>query len=119
MLKSPFITYYAWGISYSLPYLEMAVALLLLFQKTRLLGLYLSYALLLLFTEYIAGMLRYADYLPCSCGGIISKMDWNTHLLFNTGLLALSILGINLLSSKAKPKAINHSSRITAQTHSK
>jgi len=95
MGRSPFIQNMAPFIAYTLPAGEMMLALALIIKKTRLLGLYLSFALMALFTGYIWLMLNYANDLPCSCGGIISKLSWHDHLLFNgvfTGLAFIAVL---------------------------
>ncbi|MEI9809094.1 MAG: MauE/DoxX family redox-associated membrane protein [Bacteroidota bacterium] len=99
--KSPFITAFADSVAWSLPTGEILVALALMFRKTRLLGLYTSLFLMTMFTVYIYAMLRYSYDLPCSCGGVISKMSWSQHLWFNTGFVVLSVAGILLQSTKA------------------
>lgn len=94
--KSPFITQFAGVLAWALPVGEIIVALTLTFGRTRLLGLYASLFLMTMFTTYIYAMLHYSYYIPCSCGGVLSKMDWNTHLWFNLGFVVLSIIGILL-----------------------
>ena len=96
--KSPFITNYAMPISWIIPYGEILTALLLSYPGTRKFGFYLSFTLMILFTEYIAGMMLYSDYLPCSCGGVISKMSWNTHLVFNATITFLTVIAIAIES---------------------
>jgi hypothetical protein len=100
--KSPFITNYAPIIAWALPVGEILVGLALTFKKTRLLGLYASLFLMTMFTAYIYTMLHYSYYIPCSCGGILSKMGWHTHLWFNAGFVVLSIGGIFLQASLQK-----------------
>jgi hypothetical protein len=48
------------------------------------------------FTLYIGYMVSFAEKLPCSCGGVISKMTWNQHLVFNIFFTLLSLLGVIL-----------------------
>lgn len=96
--KSPFITSYAGILSWSLPVIELTVASLLVYSKTRLKGFYASLFLMIMFTAYVYAMLHYSDYLPCSCGGVISSMSWQQHLVFNSIFVLLSIAGIVLLS---------------------
>ena len=102
--KSPFITNYANAVAWILPAVEIVIALALVFKRTRLLGLYGSLFLMTMFTAYIYAMLHYSYDLPCSCGGIISKMSWTQHLWFNTGFTALCIGGILLESAKKNSK---------------
>lgn len=100
MGRSPFIQNMAGFIAYTLPAGEMLLALLLIIKRTRLLGLYLSFTLMALFTGYIWLMLNYANDLPCSCGGIISKLSWTQHLWFNAAFTGLTMVAI-ILQSKA------------------
>jgi len=98
--KSPFITAFADPVAWTIPAGELLVALALIFKRTRLLGLYASLFLMTMFTAYIYAMLHYSYDLPCSCGGIISKMSWTQHLWFNAGFVILCISGILLQSSR-------------------
>lgn len=98
--KSPFITDFAPIIAWALPVGEILVGLFLAFKRTRLLGLYISLFLMTMFTAYIYIMLHYSYYIPCSCGGILSKMGWDTHFWFNVGFTLLSATGIILLTKK-------------------
>jgi putative oxidoreductase len=84
-----------------IPCSEVAIALALLFEYTRLLGLYASLVLMTLFTLYTLSILLHLfSYIPCSCGGIIKKLTWKQHLVFNLFFVALSGLGIILQRSK-------------------
>lgn len=94
--KSPFITQFASLTAWALPVGEIIVGLALVSNKTRLLGLYASLFLMTMFTAYIYAMLQFSYYIPCSCGGILSKLDWNDHLWFNIFFVALSVIGIIL-----------------------
>jgi len=104
--KSPFITAYAGILSWSLPVIELTVASLLVYSKTRLKGFYASFFLMIMFTAYVYAMLNHSDYLPCSCGGVISSMSWQQHLVFNSIFVLLSLAGIVLLSDIPKAKSI-------------
>lgn len=77
-----------------LPLTELFIALLLVFPVTRLRGLYASLALLSLFTAYLLYMIVFAPHLPCSCGGVIGKMSWRQHLVFNGVFIGLTVVGI-------------------------
>lgn len=92
--QSPFITRYAGIISWALPLAELLIAGLLLVNKTRLSGLYCSFFLLNLFTFYLAAMLRYSPYIPCSCGGILQHLSWQAHIIFNTAFIILTTMGV-------------------------
>jgi hypothetical protein len=92
--KSPFITQFAGITAWALPIGEILVAVALTFKATRLVGLYASLFLMTMFTAYIYAMLNYSYYIPCSCGGVLSKMTWGQHLWFNLFFVAISIIGI-------------------------
>jgi hypothetical protein len=100
LAKSPFISEFAEVIAWTLPVGEILVALALTSKKTRLAGLYGSLFLMSMFSAYIYAMLKYSYYLPCSCGGILSKMDWDDHLIFNIVFVIFSLAGILLLTMK-------------------
>jgi hypothetical protein len=92
MGRSPFIQNIASFIAVAIPAGELLIALALIIKPTRLLGLYLSFFLMALFTGYIWLMLTYAYDLPCSCGGVLAKMSWNDHLYFNAGFTVLAMI---------------------------
>src|SRR5689334_647971 len=92
--KAPVIKQGAAIIAILLPTTEAIIVLLLFFERTKRKGLYASLALLLAFTIYLAGIILFSPTLPCSCGGVISKMNWRQHVVFNLGFLVLTILAI-------------------------
>lgn len=94
--RSPYLQSLSGFIAATLPTGELLVALLLVLKPTRLLGLYASYFLMLLFTGYIWMMLKYSYYLPCSCGGVLAALSWEDHLLFNAGFTLLALAGVVL-----------------------
>ena len=81
-----------------IPLLELSVVFLLLIPETRLLGLYFSFALMLIFTVYVSGIIFqvYETY-PCPCGGIFKHMSWRTHLKVNFWLTATALLGVLMM----------------------
>lgn len=95
--QSPFVTAYANVIVWLLPLSELAIAALLVIPGTRLTGLYLSFAMMLAFTIYIYAILHYSYFLPCSCGGLLSQMNWDQHFIFNIVFTLISLAGIFLL----------------------
>jgi len=96
--RSPFIQNLNGFIAATLPAGEILLSFLLVIPFTRLVGLYLSYILMGLFTGYIWLMLNYASDLPCSCGGILAELSWQDHFYFNAGFTVLSAIGIILQS---------------------
>lgn len=106
--KSPYLEGWSGFVSVVLPIGEIAMAILLIFPRTKLLGLYLSFFTMVLFTGYIYAMINFSHYTPCSCGGILSKMDWNTHLIFNLAFCVLAVVAI-LLWQKPNAKTDHQS----------
>ena len=85
-----------------LPMMEGLVVFALFFTRYRLKGLYAAVTLLLVFEIYITGMLLSGLDLPCTCGGIISKLSWKQHLVFNALFIIIGIIPIIHLE-KQKP----------------
>ena len=84
-------------IIWILPSVEISVALLLLFDRTRFAGLLSSFVLMLLFTVYTALVLLHVfKRVPCSCGGVIRSLSWGQHLVFNLFFLAVSVTAIKI-----------------------
>ena len=100
--RSPFIQSMAGFISFTLPTGELILAGLLIINRTRKLGLYLSFLLMLFFTGYVWIMLKYAYDLPCSCGGVLAKLSWSDHLIFNGVFTLLALFGILIIENSVK-----------------
>lgn len=98
--KSPLLSSFSGFISIALPVGEIILAGLLLFKKTQLKGLWISFGLLTLFTIYLTYMVSFHDKLPCSCGGVISNMTWTQHIFFNLFFVLLSWFAIQLTKRK-------------------
>jgi len=65
--------------------------------------LYASLILMMAFTIYTVTVLLHAfRYVPCSCGGVIKKLTWPQHLVFNLFFVAISLLGIWLKKRDAQ-----------------
>lgn len=93
--QSPLLNIISGLVSYGILAVELIVCGLLIFERSRILGLYASFTLMVLFTFYIYIILHYSEFVPCSCGGILEKMDWNTHLVFN--IVCVIIAGTALI----------------------
>jgi len=93
----PFPQGFADLLVYALPTVELVAAGLLCLELTRQAGLWLSLALMSGFTAYIAFLLLFHQGpLPCSCGGILNRMSWQAHLLFNFCFVLVSAAAIRL-----------------------
>lgn len=91
-LLSSFSGYAAWLV----PTTELVVAVMLIFKRSRLAGLYASFALMTMFSAYIVSITRFGRFVPCSCGGVLKDMSWNAHLVFNLLFVTLGFIGILL-----------------------
>jgi len=92
--KSPFLTGFATPVSIIVPAIEILIVTMLIINRWRIWGLYAALFLMILFTGYVYAILQYSDHIPCSCGGLISAMSWNQHLLFNVVITVLTIVAI-------------------------
>lgn len=92
LAQSPLLSAFARWVSWLVPLVELVVAAILLIPKLRFIGLLLSLSLMTMFTAYIFIVLHYSAFVPCSCGGILEKMSWNVHLLFNMAFVLVSIM---------------------------
>lgn len=91
---SPLLNPAAGLISWSLPLIEIIISLLLFFPRTRRVGLWSSLIIMILFTGYLTYMVYFTPHHPCSCGGVISKMTWKQHIVFNLFFTLLAALGL-------------------------
>jgi len=92
--QSPYTSDFSKPISIMLPVTELILACLLLDKRTKMLALYASFFLMVFFTGYIYSLLHYSYYVPCSCGGILGKLSWGSHLLFNFGFMLIALVAI-------------------------
>lgn len=95
--KSPLIPFNIRGaIAVFLPAGEILISLMLLTEKGRLPGLYISFFLLSFFTFYLFYIIHFSYYIPCSCGGILGSLSWTTHIYFNIFFIFISTAAIYL-----------------------
>lgn len=97
MGNQPIPEIYKQWLIYFIPLAEVVVSGLLVRTRTRLAGLFLSSCLMMMFTLYvffvIAGVF---DKRPCTCGGVIERLKWEQHFVFNLFFLVLAIIGFVL-----------------------
>jgi uncharacterized membrane protein YphA (DoxX/SURF4 family) len=93
---SPMLQPIAPVITWGLPLTEFLVTILLIIPRWRLKGLYASLILMIAFTLYIGAIMNFNKELPCSCGGIISELSWQGHLIFNSLFIGLAFAGVVL-----------------------
>ena len=90
-------------LGYGVPILEIIITILILFPITRRLALKSSAILLSIFSVYIFVLLVSGVHLPCTCGGVISKMSWRTHLLFNLAYLMINLYCLRTTPARTRP----------------
>jgi len=95
---------------WAIPLVEIAISIALLFEYTRLLGLYAALIVMMIFTFYTGiVLLHFFPYIPCSCGGVITHLTWKQHLLLNLFYILISVLGVIQQHRKRfKPIFINN-----------
>lgn len=85
-------------LTYVLPVVELAMVLLLIFNRTRLFGMYASLFLMGLFTLYVGGaVFKFYDRSPCACGGLFGRLGWRRHFKVNIGLTLVALAGVLLM----------------------
>ena len=98
--QSPLLSAYAHWVVWAVPVSEILIAILLCIDRFRMLGLYGFYGLMVMFTTYIIIILNFTSFVPCSCGGVLEKLGWTEHLIFNIVFIVLSGISILFLSVK-------------------
>lgn len=94
LTSSPLIGRFADTIAIGLPFLELSIATLLFVPKYRLWGFRASLVLMSVLTAYLGYMIAFVPHLPCACGGILEKLSWREHLIFNICLTLIASLGL-------------------------
>lgn len=99
---SPLISIFATPVSYSVIIAEIGIAVLLSINKYRIVGLYMAFSIMVIFSSYIFIILNYSPYIPCSCGGILEKMGWKEHLIFNLAFVVAAVIAL-FVANPVKP----------------
>lgn len=94
--QSPLLSAFADWFSILVPSVEYIICLLLIIPRFKLIGLFSAYGLMVMFTVYIFIILNYTSFVPCSCGGVLEKLDWKSHMIFNLVFVFLGLLGVLL-----------------------
>lgn len=90
---------------YFTPLAELFV-IISLFLKKRIIGFYLSFILMLVFTLYLVALNNFSFYKGCSCGGIFNELTYLEHIIINISFLLIALLSIMLFENKEKEKTI-------------
>lgn len=104
--QSPLLNIFASWLAWLVPLAELVIAIALYFHSMRFWALYASFTLMAIFTAYIYIILNYSSYVPCSCGGILEKLGWTEHLVFNIVFVVLAIAGLFLLKNSSHQNSV-------------
>lgn len=110
--QSPLLSAYAGVVSVFIIIAELLTAVLLSLRRTRLIGLYLSTGLMVSFTVYIYLILNYSEFVPCSCGGVLEKLGWTEHLVFNLVFVGLGAWAICIIEKRKNSKSFSMFSKL-------
>lgn len=93
--SQPFADWMTPYLAIGLPTIEIAIAVALMADRTRLVGLYAAMGLMVVFTLYV-GLMTFGAFerVPCSCGGILRRLGWRQHFYFNLFYLLVAIAGV-------------------------
>jgi len=97
--QSPLLTDISYLISWTIPSIELIIAAMFVWVRFRLVALYSAFALMLMFTIYIVAIMTLSEQIPCACGGVLDRLGWKEHLIFNIVFVLFALFGI-LLKTK-------------------
>ena len=106
LAQSPLLSAYADIIAWLVPGIEILIACLLVIARFRTLALYASFTLMVMFTAYIYIILNFSDFVPCSCGGVLEKLSWTQHLIFNVFFILLAGVAVFFTVRKNAKKTL-------------
>jgi len=92
--QSPLLSPLAGSISVAVPAVELLIAAALLIPRFRYGALLGAFGMMVMFTAYIYIILNYSEFVPCSCGGILEKMGWREHFIFNLVFVVLAVIAV-------------------------
>ena len=105
--QSPVLTAYAEWVAWIVPSIEIILAVILIFPRFRKFALYACYTLMVMFTVYIVIILNFSDFIPCSCGGVLEKLGWTEHLIFNIAFVVMAFIGVMLLTPEKNKEMVD------------
>lgn len=102
IMKIPYIGGLVPIIGPGIPLLEIGIALLLIWPRSKRLGLQLATGLMVLFTLYLGLMLLFVKNRLCHCGGVIESLGWGQHIVFNLIFVLLGSWALHLYPNNNK-----------------
>lgn len=92
--------------SYTIPFIEITIAMCILFNIKKSVFLYISFFVLIIFTIYLIALNEYSLFNGCSCGGIFENLTYFQHIIVNLTFIIFNFLAIVL--SRLNNKRIKH-----------
>jgi hypothetical protein len=109
MYNQPFPVGFSTFLIWTLPSVETIISLIIIYNSTRLWGMYAFMIMMTLFTFYVAAiLLHFFPRAPCPCGGFMKLLSWPQHLLLNIFFIILSYAGIRLKTGSNKRVIYKH-----------
>jgi uncharacterized membrane protein YphA (DoxX/SURF4 family) len=94
--QSPLLTGFGDTIPWIVIASELSIAVMLMITRLRLIAFFAAFSLMTMFTAYIVAILNFSPYVPCSCGGVLERLGWTEHLIFNGVFVLFGFTGIIL-----------------------
>lgn len=94
LAQSPMLSAFSKLLSFSVPAVEFLIVALLFIPRFKRIALLMAFTLMVMFTSYIYIILNYSSFVPCSCGGVLEKMTWSQHMLFNIAFVIAAAAAI-------------------------
>lgn len=98
--QSPVLSAYAGVAAPGVLIAEFLTALFLAWRPFRKWALLASFILMVMFTFYIIIILNFSDYIPCSCGGVLQRLGWRDHIIFNIVFVIIAGTGFFIIGNK-------------------
>ena len=98
--QSPGLEAYAGFVACGVIFLQLLTIGMICYRSYRLLGLWMTFGIVTVFTGYNGFILIDSNNLPCTCIGLFEKMTWKGNLILNMGLMITALSGIFFLRSE-------------------
>lgn len=83
-------------LSYGVPIAELMIVVMLFSNRFKRAALFAFLFMMILFTVYLITLISINENLPCSCGGILGKMSFKVHIVFNVLFVLVALWAIRL-----------------------
>lgn len=104
--KSPLLTRLSDLVAWSVPSAELVICWLIFNDKTRLVGLYGFFFMMILFTCYLFVLINYSYFIPCNCASILQGLSHQAHMIFNLLYACIAVYGMMLIERIHKTKNV-------------